>query len=215
MPVIEIPTFVADFVTCFTQSVNLNMYMKKTQNELLVSNSLIAAEQQKLDKQRIECADLEAALHRNDAEAKEGTRQLGEIKMAIQNIYARCRVRGPLPENENLLLEAIQQRITDLQAIVTRDAPIVTQQMIQQLKQSQSSLQRFDDTTGTRSSAGKIVDGLASKRDTQNSSQHRSTESFGKQAAPETSSVSKSGSFAGASMASIDGGKSKTAPSFA
>eukprot|EP00966_Prymnesium_polylepis_P039197 909911-Prymnesium_polylepis.2 len=64
-------------------------------------------------------------LFRHETESKDRTRQLGEIKMAIQNIYIRTRQRGPYPESNKQFLDAIQQRIIDYQAIVTgHDRPL-------------------------------------------------------------------------------------------
>ena len=64
-------------------------------------------------------------LFRHETESKDRTRQLGEIKMAIQNIYIRTRRRGPMPESNKQFLEAIQERIIDYQSIVTgHDRPL-------------------------------------------------------------------------------------------
>jgi hypothetical protein len=101
-------------------------YMKRSQNDLLVYNSDIANKQQELDARRFKTADGDAALYKVETEAKEGKRELGEIEMAIHNIHNRCvRVRGQ-SQHEGLdraelqaaLLEAIKQRVVDLQAIV-------------------------------------------------------------------------------------------------
>ena len=68
---------------------------------------------------RFRTADGEAALYKGETEAKEGKRELGEIEMAIHNIYHRCvKVKGPPPDGLELYLEAIKQRVVDLQSIV-------------------------------------------------------------------------------------------------
>jgi len=107
-------------------------FVKSSQNRLLVYNSEIANKQQDLDHLRYSTTDYEAALSKGEVEAKQGTRQLGEIKMAIHNIHNRCvRTRmGPSPEALEAFLEAIKQRVVDLQAIVTgHDRPVGFQEL--------------------------------------------------------------------------------------
>ena len=108
------------------ETAQLNGFVKRSQNDLLVYNSDIANKQQELDARRFKTADGDAALYKVETEAKEGKRELGEIEMAIHNIHNRCvRVRGP-NQHEGLdgaelqaqLLEAIKQRVVDLQSIV-------------------------------------------------------------------------------------------------
>lgn len=108
------------------ETAQLNGFVKRSQNDLLVYNSDIANKQQELDARRYKTADGDAALYKVETEAKEGKRELGEIEMAIHNIHNRCvRVRGP-NQHEGLdgaelqaqLLEAIKQRVVDLQSIV-------------------------------------------------------------------------------------------------
>ncbi|KAL3911044.1 MAG: hypothetical protein SGPRY_008843, partial [Prymnesium sp.] len=107
------------------QNARLSAFLKKTQNDLLVCNSEIANQQKELDMLRLGSQDKEATLFRHEAESKDRTRQLGEIKMAIQNIYIRTRQRGAYPESNKQFLDAIQQRIIDYQAIVTgHDRPL-------------------------------------------------------------------------------------------
>lgn len=146
------------------QTTDLNKFGKEGQNDLLVYNSDIAAAQKKLDTMRYESQDKESALYRHESEAKEGTRQLGEIKMAIQNIYLRCvKVRGPSPESMPLFLEAIQQRIVDLQAIVTgHDRPLARHELqayLRDIERSNLLLDAVDPAGGAaRGAAGKVGD---------------------------------------------------------
>ena len=103
------------------KTASLAAFIKKTQTESLVHNSDIAEHQQKLKALRLELQDHEAEMIRHDEDAKDDKRQLGEINMAIHNIYGRCRSKGPPPEAEraeDALLEVIQQRVTDLGDIV-------------------------------------------------------------------------------------------------
>lgn len=103
----------------------LQKFMKRKQNEVLVYTSDIATKQEELDKLRYSTTDTEAALSKTDEGAKEGKRELGEIEMAIHNIHARCRTRGPLPEALETYLEDIKTKMVDKQAIVTgREGPV-------------------------------------------------------------------------------------------
>ena len=107
-------------------------FVKTSQNKLLVYNSDIAKKQQHIDYLRLTTTDNEASLSKGDNEAKENTRQLGEIKMTINNIYNRCvRVRGPNgPEELEGFLDAIKQRVVDLQEIVTgKGGPVGMQEL--------------------------------------------------------------------------------------
>ena len=115
-------------------------FVKASQNDLLVYNSDIAKKQQDLDHLRYTTTDREAALSKGEVEAKEGTRQLGEIKMAIHNIHNRCvRVRGQSPEALEAFLDAIKQRVVDLQAIVTgHERPVGMQELNNIIRQRQA-----------------------------------------------------------------------------
>ena len=79
------------------QNANLSGFIKKTQNDLLVYNSEIASQQQQLDTLRVESQKRETTLYSVETSCKDRTREEGEIKMAIQNIYGRTRKTGPLP----------------------------------------------------------------------------------------------------------------------
>ena len=110
------------------QAAELTNYVRKTQTKALEYNSDIAEKQQWLKQKRLELQDTEADLYRHESAAKEGSRQLGEIQMAIHNIYLRCRVRGRQEETgEAAVLEAIKSRVTDLQAIVATLQPYLLQ----------------------------------------------------------------------------------------
>jgi hypothetical protein len=90
------------------------------QTESLVHNSEIAKQQQELDGTRLEIQDQEAGLYRREADNKEGVRQLGEINMAIQNIYSRCRVRGPAPAQEKNKVDELDMLRSLLDAVQLR-----------------------------------------------------------------------------------------------
>jgi len=121
------------------QNAKLSAFLKKTQNDLLVYNSEIANQQKDLDTLRLDSQDKESTLFRHETESKDRTRQLGEIKMAIQNIYIRTRQRGPYPESNKQFLDAIQQRIIDYQAIVTgHDRPLAQFAVLKQPPPRQS-----------------------------------------------------------------------------
>mmetsp|Transcript_38007 Transcript_38007/g.98124 ORF Transcript_38007/g.98124 Transcript_38007/m.98124 type:complete len:343 (-) Transcript_38007:412-1440(-) len=71
----------------------LNNFTKTTQNEILVLNSEIAASQKLLEEKKISASSSEQSLHRVETERKEKIRTLGEIRMAIGNLFDRC-VKG-------------------------------------------------------------------------------------------------------------------------
>lgn len=124
-----------------SENAEFMLYVKQSQNALLVKNSEIASNQQEVDSRRFTSTDLEAALYKNEIEAKEGTRSLGETKMAIQNIYSRCvRVRNKEVDTLEEYLDAIKQRVTDLQSIVVGiDGPITRQELQQATRMRASS----------------------------------------------------------------------------
>lgn len=111
----------------------LASYVKEAQTETLVLNSEIAALQQQLEAETSIVEQREAVINRNEGGAKERSRELGEITMAIQNIHARC-IRSKLHGSAKdaparheptvsiadilPLLSAIETRVTDLQAVM-------------------------------------------------------------------------------------------------
>jgi len=103
------------------RSAELASRVKSLQTESLVYNSQIATQQKRVESMRVEAQDSENDLRKKESDNKEGCRQLGEISMAIHNIYLRCHVRGVGPEacedRLPLYLDVIQQRVCDLQAI--------------------------------------------------------------------------------------------------
>jgi len=98
-------------------------YVKQRTNDLLVYNSEIAQKQKSCDQNRLKIQDWEETLSGRYNASKEGTRQLGEIKMAIENIYGRCsqrRVRAAGEQRDlQSFLEFIRLKITDLQSITS------------------------------------------------------------------------------------------------
>lgn len=112
----------------------LATFMKEAQTESLVLNSEIASLQQQLEDATSVVQQREAVVSRNQGGVKERSRELGEILMAIQNVYARCvRSRGQQVARDALsarrdattdsseilaLLTAIELRVTDLQAVI-------------------------------------------------------------------------------------------------
>lgn len=127
---------------CEDETAALSSYVKHAQNDLLVKNSEIADMCTDLDKRRFMCTDNEAALHKSEIDAKESVRALGEIKMAIQNIYGRCvrkqRSARPSPEALDAFLDAIKDRVTDLQAIVTAHEGPCSRQELEQIMRMRS-----------------------------------------------------------------------------
>ena len=112
-----------------TYNTDFLSFIKNSQNDLLVYNSEIAKKQQDLDNLRLKSTAMDGKLAKGDVEAKAGTRLLGEVKMAIHNIHGRCkegrRVKKEEGEDLGTFLDAIKQRVVDLQSIVTgHDRPV-------------------------------------------------------------------------------------------
>jgi len=109
---------------CEDQNARLLGYIKQRTNDLLVYNSDLASKQTELDQLRLTAQDREEALAGEFQSTKEGTRSLGEVKMAVENIYGRCFVGKKVKKqsgndlDHHAFLEAIKERVTDLQAIV-------------------------------------------------------------------------------------------------
>lgn len=96
-------------------------YIKEKQNSILVGNSEIAELQKKLEAYTRSVEHLEQILAEKGDFSKGKVRQLGEINMAINNLYSFARIRHP-PDNETLMgkLVATGMRIVDLQDIVAK-----------------------------------------------------------------------------------------------
>ena len=95
-------------------------YVRDTSNNLLVFNSEIATKSQKLDELRFAAQLRETKLDQGSDASKEAIRSLGEVKMAIDNIYGRARIKKGQVERATDIdtLEAIKKRVVDLQWIV-------------------------------------------------------------------------------------------------
>eukprot|EP00736_Rhodelphis_marinus_P008055 Rmarinus@m.21104 len=89
-------------------------YMKESQNQILVYNSILAEKQKYLETLRLDVAHQELQKQKREDADLERTRQLGEIRMAIENIYQRSRVRRPVESTSPMeLLNAIEERMVD------------------------------------------------------------------------------------------------------
>jgi len=189
---------------CESENSTLLGYIKQRTNDLLVFNSEIATKQTDLDQLRFEMLDRESALSGQFQSSKEGTRQLGEIKMAIENIYGRCvKVRrSGQHQDHQTFLDAIMERVVDLQSIVkevARDRP-------PQGKGFEAGSPAPDDPTATRA-AKDVVRAVASG----SASSPGSGEGKAFRASVGTregthSSQGLSGSAAGVSATSVTGG---------
>eukprot|EP00241_Pyramimonas_parkeae_P012483 CAMPEP_0114264436 /NCGR_PEP_ID=MMETSP0058-20121206/23203_1 /TAXON_ID=36894 /ORGANISM="Pyramimonas parkeae, CCMP726" /LENGTH=298 /DNA_ID=CAMNT_0001381105 /DNA_START=310 /DNA_END=1203 /DNA_ORIENTATION=+ len=98
----------------------LSLFTKEKENEILVATSNIAGHQKRADQMRNDNSKVEQELMFRDNAYNDRKRRLGECKMAIANIYQRCK-KGNVPyENMNdfgRLLDYIQNRMLDLGAI--------------------------------------------------------------------------------------------------
>ena len=103
------------------QNNELMHYIKKTTNDLLVFNSDIATKQQTCDKLRLQAQTDESKVSGKFTQNKEAIRSLGEVKMAIENIFGRAFEKGKKKTSsfgsDLDTLEAIKQRVVDLQWI--------------------------------------------------------------------------------------------------
>eukprot|EP00735_Rhodelphis_limneticus_P006050 TRINITY_DN18321_c0_g1::TRINITY_DN18321_c0_g1_i1::g.3862::m.3862 TRINITY_DN18321_c0_g1::TRINITY_DN18321_c0_g1_i1::g.3862 ORF type:complete len:174 (+),score=0.90,YPEB/PF14620.1/0.0016,zf-C4pol/PF14260.1/2e+03,zf-C4pol/PF14260.1/0.27,TMEM247/PF15444.1/0.77 TRINITY_DN18321_c0_g1_i1:2-523(+) len=93
-------------------------YLKESQNQILVYNSILAEKQKSLEKLRMDLANYELERQKKEDSELERTRQLGEIRMAIENIYQRSKVRRQAESNSPIsLLNAIEERMQDYHEI--------------------------------------------------------------------------------------------------
>lgn len=101
--------------------VALAQFSKEAQTETLVRNSDVVTAQGKLDSLRHRAGEAEADTNRAEMDAKERSREYGEMTMAIFNLRARCaasrasavaQAASPIA-----LLTDIEERVLDLQAI--------------------------------------------------------------------------------------------------
>jgi hypothetical protein len=98
---------------------------KKLQNEVLVQSSVIAEHQERLEKAKIESNAEELVKEQMEDAAKSRIREIGEARMAVLNLYNRCRLTHlsesrPKQEAKDVMLALryIGERMRDLQSIV-------------------------------------------------------------------------------------------------
>jgi len=102
---------------------SLAQYIKEKEDEILVATSDIAGQQKLSEQLKYDNAKFEQRLTKREAQYNDKKRKLGEAKMAIANIYQRCRkgsraLRAPEDTNDlTRVLDYICQRLLDLQAI--------------------------------------------------------------------------------------------------
>mmetsp|Transcript_8955 Transcript_8955/g.15347 ORF Transcript_8955/g.15347 Transcript_8955/m.15347 type:complete len:316 (+) Transcript_8955:368-1315(+) len=98
----------------------LSQFHKDKQDEILIATSDIAGQQKRSDFMKNENSKVEQELQYRDNAYNDRKRRLGEAKMAIRNIYQRCK-KGNVPHedlnNFDRLLEYVQNRLLDLGAI--------------------------------------------------------------------------------------------------
>eukprot|EP00959_Pyramimonas_sp_CCMP1952_P413590 8666179-Pyramimonas_sp.AAC.1 len=95
----------------------LSQFSKDKEDEILIATSDIAGQQKRSDLIKNENTKVEQELQYRDNAYNDRKRRLGEAKMAITNIYQRCK-KGNVPHedlnNFDRLLEYIQNRMLDL-----------------------------------------------------------------------------------------------------
>ncbi len=184
---------------CEDENGDLLGYIKQRTNDLLVYNSDIASKQTDLDQLRFEMQGRESALAGQFHTSKEGTRQLGEIKMAIENIYGRCaKVRRPgQPQDHMAFLEAICERVCDLQSIVKE----VGRERASPTKGGEGAAGAADDPAASKTSKPADAGAAGPSQSGTTSNKPRGSQRDGTHG-----SQSLSGSAAGASATSLNGG---------
>lgn len=163
-------------------------------------------------------------LYRQETDSKNRTRQLGEIKMAIQNIYSRTRQRGPYPDSNKQFLDSIQQRIIDYQAIVSmhdRPQSLFTSSKPRPVTTAHAApvahVASEDPASAPRVSIHKNSESQWKGAASMSAAAHVESKLLRPQKCTlDMSCVSQSGSVAGASMAEVDGqGRSVAHPTAA
>ena len=90
----------------------LAQFMSAAQNAILVQNSKVARSQKELETLRTECLTFQKEIEARAGENVEVRAQMGEIKMAIENLYAMIQqqhkrsLQLSLQENSMLLSSA-------------------------------------------------------------------------------------------------------------
>lgn len=101
----------------------LASYTKEAEDRILVQTSNIGHEQKRMERLKNVSDKHEGVVQARKSKHIEARRVLGEAKMAIQNIFARCR-KQQQPQGRNLTdvsrLDVIMRRLTDLQYVVTK-----------------------------------------------------------------------------------------------
>lgn len=193
-----------------TENAEVHSYIKQRTNDMLVYNSEIASKQTEVDKMRFEIQGRDASLSAQFNKTKESTRGLGEVKMAIENIYGRCaKARRPGQLHDHMsYLEAICERVCDLQCIVkevgTAGGTAGFQASQANLNGSYALPQRL------REGAAGSADDPAAAKTTANAGVSSPTQSTGGKPKGSGTLTLNNSSSAGASATSVNGGLTKT-----
>jgi len=187
-----------------TENARLLNYIKQRTNDLLVFNSDIATKQTDLDRLRFEMQGKEAELSGHFQSSKESTRQLGEVKMAIENIYGRCvKMRRPGQAGEEdphlAFLDAIMERVVDLQSIVKLARPAPGQP-------GDPSSPGLDDPAATKGAKGTDAGKSGASIGAASTGESKTLRASMAARDGTHGSQSLSGSAAGASATSVSGG---------
>lgn len=189
-----------------TENAEVHSYIKQRTNDMLVYNSEIASKQTEVDKMRFEIQGRDASLSAQFNKTKESTRGLGEVKMAIENIYGRCaKARRPGQLHDHMsYLEAICERVCDLQCIVKEVGTAGFQASQSNINGSYALPQRL------REGAAGSADDPAAAKTTANAGASSPTQSTGGKPKGSGTLTLNNSSSAGASATSVNGGLTKT-----
>lgn len=146
----------------------LNQLRRNTQNQLLVNNSEIHANQKTLENMRAVAIKADNEREQSERITKDLQRESGQVIMSIKNLYARCIATARSKarhvsngrhstQHEQLaeFLKVIQYRISDLNTIDKNfesggNLELLEQQTAQQLQQHQQQLTQYHEEENGR-----------------------------------------------------------------
>eukprot|EP00762_Andalucia_godoyi_P002904 ANDGO_04171.mRNA.1 Coiled-coil domain-containing protein 42 homolog len=103
---------------------HIQKYTVDKQTQVLISNKEIAHKNQELEQIRLDADREEHLVERNRESSNQTSALLGQLRMAIVNLYARCKTKhyGSLDASTDLIkaIEVIGSRLSDLLFVTTK-----------------------------------------------------------------------------------------------
>eukprot|EP01028_Stygiella_incarcerata_P004559 TRINITY_DN2005_c0_g1_i1.p1 TRINITY_DN2005_c0_g1~~TRINITY_DN2005_c0_g1_i1.p1 ORF type:complete len:349 (+),score=105.40 TRINITY_DN2005_c0_g1_i1:102-1148(+) len=96
-------------------------YVQDQETAILVLNKEIARTQEELDRLRLEADSMESQVQRDRKSANEASSMLGQVRLALHNLYHRCRGRNApsmMAQSLPQIIEYIGMRVSDLAYVV-------------------------------------------------------------------------------------------------